>query len=153
MNKAFVREPEFDGRAYCPLCGTLGIPVGSGPLDTHIRPEARARMQESAWYCSYARCDVAYFNLLESVVRIEELRAPVYPYDLDAPICACFGLTYDDVEADVQEGEPARIRQLLAKSQSSDAQCQTRAADGTCCMREVQKLYLTLRSKSLPPET
>ncbi len=37
MNKAFVREPESDGRAYCPRCGALGLPVGAGPLDKYIR--------------------------------------------------------------------------------------------------------------------
>ena len=29
MNKAFVREPDFDGRAFCPRCGALGLPVVS----------------------------------------------------------------------------------------------------------------------------
>jgi hypothetical protein len=146
MNKAFVREPEFDGRAYCPRCGTQGLPVGSGPLDTHIRAESRAKMQDAAWYCSYGRCDVVYFNQFETVVSTDELKAPVYPLDLDAPICACFGLVYDDIEADVREGHPTRIRELLAKSQSPAARCQTLALDGQCCMREVQRLYMKLRS-------
>ena len=148
MNKAFVREPDLDGRAYCPRCGTLGVPVGAEPMDAHIRQESRARMHGAAWFCSFARCEVAYFNLLEMVVVMDELKAPIYPNDFDAPICACFGFTYDDVEADVREGEPTRIRQLLDKSKSSEARCQTLAADGQCCMREVQRLYLSLRKQS-----
>lgn len=28
MNKAFLREPEPDGRAYCPWCQSLGEAVG-----------------------------------------------------------------------------------------------------------------------------
>jgi hypothetical protein len=147
MNKAFVREPEFDGRAFCPRCGTLGTPVGSGPLDTHIRDESRAKMRDAAWYCEFARCDVAYFNLFESVVLVSELRQPIYPYDLDAPICACFGFTYDDVEADARDSKPARIRQLLARSTTSEARCAALAVDGRCCMAEVQKLYMRLISK------
>ena len=59
-------------------------------------------MQDAAWFCAFPRCDVAYFNLFGGVVLMDELKAPVYPYDPNAPICACFGLTYDDVEADVQ---------------------------------------------------
>jgi hypothetical protein len=148
MNKAFVREPEFDGRAYCPRCSAVGVPVGTGPLDRHIRPASRSKLRDAAWYCSYPRCDVAYFNLFESVVTLDELTAPVYPYDLDAPLCACFGLTYDDVEADVREGVPTRIRQLLNKSQSPEANCHMLAVDGQCCMREVQKLYMKLRGES-----
>src|SRR5689334_9857801 len=67
MNKAFIREPDDDGRAYCPRCKTLGRPVDFGPLDTHIRPEFRAKMQDSAWFCAFPRCDVAYFNLFGGI--------------------------------------------------------------------------------------
>ena len=92
MNKAFVREPDDDGRAFCPKCGTLGVPVNGGPLDTHIRSESRSKMVDAAWFCGFPRCDVAYFNLFGSVVLMDELKSPVYPYDANAPICACFGL-------------------------------------------------------------
>ena len=145
MNKAFVREPDADTRVLCPRCGTGGTPVGSGPLDTHLRPEARTRMQDAAWYCSHSSCEVAYFNLFELTVMLSELQAAVYPYDVDAPICACFGFRYDDVEADIRDGQPIRIRKLLARSQSPEARCQTLAVDGQCCIREVQKLYMKLR--------
>jgi hypothetical protein len=148
MNKAFVKEPDFDGRAYCPRCGTLGSPVEHGPLDTHIRPESRNKLGDSGWFCSYPHCDAAYFNLFEAVVTVDELKAPVYPHDFDAPICACFGLTYDDVEADVREGTPTRIRELLAKSKSPEARCEAIAPDGRCCMGAVQELYMRLRSES-----
>lgn len=148
MNKAFVREPEDDGRAYCARCGALGRPVESGPLDTHIRPEARHKMTDAAWFCGFPRCDVAYFNLFGAVVLMDELNAPVYPYDPNAPICACFGLTYDDVEADIRDGQPTRVRDLLAKSKSPEARCHVLAADGNCCMGAVQELYMRLRSQA-----
>lgn len=146
MNKAFVREPDDDGRAYCPRCGSLGVPVESGPLETHICPEARPKMREVAWFCNYPRCDVAYFNQFDAVVLTEELIGPIYPKDAAAPICACFGFTYDDVVADVDEGTPTRIRALLAKSKSSDARCHTLAADGRSCISAVQELYMKLRA-------
>lgn len=145
MNKAFVREPEFDSRLHCPRCKTLGTPVGAGPLDTHIRPASRTKLNDAAWFCPSGQCEVAYFNQFEMVVMLDELRGTVYPKDLDAPLCACFGFTYDDVVADVREAAPIRIRQLLEKSKSSEARCQRLAVDGQCCMREVQRLYLKLR--------
>ena len=82
------------------------------PGDAHIRADSRSKMGDSAWFCGFPRCDVAYFNLFEAVVTVDELRAPVYPKDFDAPICACFGLSYDDVEADVGDGAPTRIHRL-----------------------------------------
>jgi hypothetical protein len=148
MNKAFVREPDDDGRAYCPRCQSLGVPVGAGPLDTHIRPESRGKLQESAWFCPFPRCEVAYFNQLEAIVTVDDLNAPIYPKDPNAPICACFGVTYDDVIADVDEGSPTRTRQLLAKAKSNEARCATLAADGRSCVTAVQQLYMKLQSKS-----
>ena len=145
MNKAFVREPDPDGRVLCPRCGTLGVAVGSGPLDTHIIESVRSRMSDSAWYCSHAECDVAYFNMFEQMVFVKELRKAVYPYDMNAPICACFGFTWDDVDADSRADAPLRIRELLRKSKSPDARCQLLAVDGQCCIRDVQQLYLKLR--------
>ena len=144
MNKAFVREPDADGRVLCPRCGTPGTPVGTGPLDTHIQASVRSRMADSAWYCSQPVCEVAYFNMFEQSVLVTELRSPVYPYDIDAPICACFGLTWDDVDADSRDSAPLRIRGLLAKSKSPEARCQLLAVDGQCCIREVQQLYMKL---------
>lgn len=147
MNKAFVREPEDTGKAFCPLCGTLGIAVGAGPMDVHIQEEFRAKMHDAAWFCPFGRCDVAYFNQMESFVSVAELKSPVYPKDLDAPICACFGFTYDEVEADVRDGKPTRIRALLAKSKSPEAHCKLLAADGRCCMSAVTELYTRLSSR------
>ena len=146
MNKAFVREPDADGRVLCPRCGTPGTAVGTGPLDTHIQESVRPRMADSAWYCSHTACEVAYFNMFEQIVLVSELRTPVYPYDIDAPICACFGLTWDDVDADSRDDAPVRIRQLLEKSKSPEAHCQRVAVDGQCCIREVQQLYLKLHN-------
>ena len=151
MNKAFVREPEADGRAYCPRCGSLGLPVEHGPLDRFIRPESRDKVGDSAWFCNFPRCEVAYFNLFDAVVMFDELQAPIYPQDLDASLCACFALTYDDVAADVQEGFPRRVRELLAKSKTPEAHCEELAPDGRCCMTAVQELYMRLRNRSEDP--
>ena len=102
-------------------------------------------MLDAAWFCGFYRCEVAYFNLFGGVVLMDELKTPVYPYDPNAPICACFGLTYDDIESDVSEGTPTRIRAVLARSKTENAPCHTLAADGRSCMGAVQELYMRLR--------
>jgi hypothetical protein len=147
MNKAFVREPEDDGRAFCPRCGNLGVPVNAATLDTHIRPESRAKMLDAAWFCGFYRCDVAYFNLFGGVVLADELNGPVYPHDANAPICACFGVNYDDVVADVDEGTPTRIRRVVARAKAGAAQCHVLAADGRSCLGALQELYMRLKSQ------
>ena len=134
MNKAFIREPESDGRAYCPQCESLGTPVSSAVLDHYVQKQVRTKVGESAWFCDFARCDVAYFDLFERAVAVDELQFAVYPMDGATPICACFGFTLEEIEADVHEGAPIRIRELLAKSESADARCHMLAADGRCSM-------------------
>ncbi len=142
MNKAFVREPELNGRAYCPRCASLGTAVDRETLDHHVQKQSRPRLADSAWFCDFSRCEVGYFDQFERVVTINELQFAVYPKDPVAPICACYGFTLEDLESDVRQGTPTRIRELLAKSESSDSQCRTLAANGRCCMREVQRLYM-----------
>ena len=129
MNKAFVREPDADGRVLCPRCGTPGTAVGTGPLDTHIQESVRSRMGDSGWYCRHPACHVAYFNMFEQAVLVSELRSPVYPYDVDA---------------DARDAAPMRIRELLRQAKSPAARCQLLAVDGQCCIRDVQHLYLKL---------
>jgi hypothetical protein len=142
MNKAFTREPDADGRVYCPRCRSLGIPVTTVTLDRHVKTQPRVGLGDSAWFCDFARCDISYFDQFDRSVVVDELRSSIYPKDPEAPVCACFGFTLEDIDADVEQGTPTRIRELLAKSQSGDAQCQTLAADGRCCMREVQRIYM-----------
>ena len=148
MNKAFVREPDADVRVLCPKCGSPGRAVENGPIEVYVRPESRAQLLNAAWCCGNAACSVVYFNMFEQFVRAADLLASVYPYDLNAPICACFGFTYGDVDDDARDPQPLRIRALLAKSKSVDARCQSFAVDGQCCMREIQRLYRQLRSEN-----
>ncbi|MCH2211522.1 MAG: hypothetical protein MK110_09480 [Fuerstiella sp.] len=148
MNKAFVREPEIDSRPRCPRCGSLGDSVEKATLDHHVQPDSRRQIDNTAWFCTYARCDVAYFDLFERCVTVDELQAPVYPKDIDAPVCACFDFTIEDIDSDVQAGTPTRIRELLKKSETPDAQCHICAANGQCCTREIQRLYMKQTAES-----
>lgn len=146
MNKAFVREPDSDASVRCPRCGNLATETGRGPLDQHVLPEPRRRMGDSAWCCGNVRCAVVYFDVFDQVVCVEDLRAEVYPYSSVAPICACFGLTLEDIELDIREGQPIRIRELLKKSKTPEAACRQLALNGECCLKEVQRVYLKLRA-------
>ena len=145
MNKAFVREPDSDASVRCPRCGNLATEIGRGPLDLHMLPEHRRRLGDSAWCCGSVRCNVVYFDVFDQSVCVEDLRTEVYPYCATAPMCACFGLTLDDIEQDIREGQPVRIRELLKRSQTADAACRALALNGECCVKEVQRVYLKLR--------
>jgi hypothetical protein len=145
MNKAFVKEPEDTGAAHCPRCGSLGVPVGDQTLTAQLSDEDRRNLPETAYFCPFARCEVAYFDQFERTVAADRLSRSVYPKDPDAPICPCFGFTCDEIEQDLSEGSVERVRDLLAKTKTPDAQCATKAPSGQCCMPEVQRYYMKRR--------
>jgi hypothetical protein len=145
MNKAFVREPDDTGTGHCPSCASLGVAVSRETWQAHVRADAPCSLAESAFFCPFAKCEVVYFDMFDRRATIDALRQGVYPKDPDAPLCGCFGLTCEDVQADVSEGVVTRVRDLLAKAKTPEAHCLTMAASGQCCVPEVQRYYMKLR--------
>ncbi|HEX3658146.1 MAG TPA: hypothetical protein VHV55_20325 [Pirellulales bacterium] len=147
MNKAFIKEPEQSDSAYCPRCGSLGIAVGEATLAAQLTPLAQNAIAKAAFFCPFPTCEVGYFDSFERVVPASELVRPTYPKDPEAPLCACFGFTRDDVEDDLDEGGVQRVRELLAKARTSEAQCLLKAASGQCCVSEVQRYFMRRRAE------
>lgn len=114
-------------------------------VEHHVSEEKRKRLAASSLFCMTPSCEVAYFDAMESFVLAADLLEHVYPKDANAPLCPCFGLTRQDVEDDVDEPVPVRIRALLAKSKSPAAHCETASPTGRCCMPEVQRYYFKLK--------
>jgi hypothetical protein len=145
MNKAFIREPESTAD-YCPRCGSQGQAVGGDTLVTYLSDPQRRTISDPANFCPSPSCEVAYFDAFERVVLAADLLRPVYPKDPDAPICACFGLTREDIEQDVREGVVTRVRALIEKAKSPAARCTQTAGNGCSCVAYVQKYYMQCRS-------
>lgn len=141
MNKAFMREPDSHAE-YCPRCGSAGETVAEPVLQQHVRPEKVRSLAVPANFCPAPQCAVVYFDSFERVLLAEDLLAPVYPKDPHAPICACFGLTCDDIEQDIREGVTTRTKAAVLKAQSAAAQCAQKSANGQSCVAYVQKYYL-----------
>lgn len=144
MNKAFVREPDTTD-VLCPRCGAAGVDVMRMTFEAHVPAEIRRPLAASAYFCSTPTCPVAYFDAFEATVAAADLVRPVYPKALAAPLCPCFGLTLEDVEADVADGTPHRIRALLAKSKTAAVRCDVLSPTGRSCIPDVQKCYFKLR--------
>jgi hypothetical protein len=144
MNKAFVREPDQTAE-YCPRCGSQGQPVGGDTLQAYLSAEQRRKVSDPANFCPSPQCEVIYFDAFERVVLASELSRPVYPKDPDAPLCACFGLTRQDIEQDVAEGVVTRTKAILEKAKSPEARCTQHAANGQPCVAYIQKYYMQCR--------
>jgi hypothetical protein len=148
MNKAFVREPDDNGQRYCPACGSLGIAVSAETWRAHVKSPLGVQLAESAYFCTFARCEVVYFDEVERVVKLSAMAGPVWPKDADAPLCGCFGFTRDDVDDDIRSGGVKRVRELLEKAKSPAAACRVKSPSGQCCVAEVQRYFLRRRGES-----
>ena len=144
MNKAFVREPD-QSADYCPRCGAQGEPVGEETLAHWLPAKGGTVVLAGANFCPTPQCAVVYFDAFERVVLAADLPQPVYPKDPDAPLCACFGLTRDDIEQDIREGVTTRVKAVIEKSRTPEARCRLLAANGRCCTPYVQKYYMQAR--------
>lgn len=141
MNKAFVKESE-DAGDRCPLCGSPGQAVFETTIAAHVPAEFRAELAEPASFCPNANCSVGYFDKFERVVRADQLLAPVYPKDANAPICPCFGVTCEEIEADARSGNVARVREHIQRAQADSSRCVTLSPSGQSCVAAVQRCYL-----------
>jgi hypothetical protein len=147
MNKAFVRDPD-PSVEYCPHCGSPGQPVGQKTVEAHVPDQSQRQIAEPANFCATPSCDVAYFDGFERVVLTSALAGPIYPKDPAAPICACFGLTCDDIDQDIAEGTVARTKAMLERAKSADANCPLKSPSGRSCVADVQRYYMKHRGGS-----
>jgi len=147
MNKAFTREPDADD-ALCPRCGSRGDSVPESAVSHFAPAELRKQLADTVYFCPVASCPVVYFDAMEGAIESGAIAQAVYPKDPAASLCGCFGFTIDDVQDDVFDTMPRRIRELLAKSKSPEARCATAAVNGRCCLPEVQRLYFKLKGAS-----
>ena len=147
MNKAFCKEPDDTRPPRCPRCGAEGARVESATLAAHADAAAAEGLGEPAYYCGTDACDVAYFDLLERSIPAALARGLPWPKDPSGPLCACHGLTADDVDADIAEGSPTRVREVVRKAGLPDAACATRSADGRACVARIQRHYVRRRAE------
>ena len=57
--------------------------------------------------------------------------------------CDCgSSFTIDDVDADLAEGDPTRVRKVLLAAASGDARCALESADGRSCVARVQRAFV-----------
>ena len=157
MNKAFVKEQDSTA-GRCPKCGSPGTVVFQETLQAHLPLVALENLTDSAFFCAQPRCSVVYFDLFDRVVEEAAVKTPVYPKNPEAPLCACFGLTSEDVEQDIREGVVTRTRACVERASverarvgqtgALEARCAIASPSGQSCVAEVQRYYMKRRSES-----
>jgi hypothetical protein len=146
MNKAFCKEPEQSARPLCPTCGAEGQVVTEATLRAHVPAGDAETLAEPVAWCDTERCPVAYFDSLERTIAVERATGIHWPKCPTGVLCQCHGLTCEDVDADLAEGEPRRVREIVRRAGEPGAECALRSADGRSCVARVQRIYVRRRS-------
>ena len=146
MNKAFCKEPDSSLPPRCPACGGDGVQVTPETLAAHVAPEAVATLAEPASFCPGDTCPVAYFDHFERTISTALAHGLHWPKDPAGPLCGCHGLTVEDVDRDLAEGVPTRVREVVRKAGEPGAACGLKTADGRSCVARVQRYYMQRRA-------
>jgi len=147
MNKAFCKEPDETRPPRCPRCGAEGSRVEPATLASHVAAADVEGLGDPAYFCGTDACDVAYYDLLERIVPADRASGLPWPKDPAGTLCACHGLTADDVDADIAEGAPTRVREIVRLAGRPEAACATRSADGRSCVARLQRHYVRRRAE------
>jgi len=147
VNKAFCKDADSSLPPRCPRCSRDGLQVSPETLRSHVLPEAVESLSEPAYWCSSDRCSIAYFDLFERTIDNQHAHDLYWPKDSTAPLCSCHGLTCDDIDSDLAEGVPTRVRAAVHKAGQPDAACATMSADGRSCVGRIQRAYLRRRAE------
>lgn len=147
MNKAFVKEVEGSA-GICPRCGGLGIAVASETLNAFVKSDRRSELADTGFFCQFPRCEVIYFDDFERILTADAVVRPVWPKDVDAPICGCFGFKAEEIDDDFRSGSVARVKAAVARANSAEARCLTKSPTGRNCAGEIQRYYFKLRGQS-----
>lgn len=144
MSRAFVKEAEeHDPRCPAPDgCGGIGQPVADTTLVAQLGAEAAAHFHAQAFYCPDPHCPVAYFDGFGTRVPSTALKTHAWPKHAGAPVCACFGVTAEQIEEWAHSGDKAKMRELLARVEGPEARCAVRAPDGRSCEPELRRVFL-----------
>lgn len=150
MNKAFIKEDD-DKEPRCPApegCGGPGIVVPPETAAAQAPGTLLASFSREVLYCANPGCPTAYFDPWGASIPVTALTSVPYPKDPSAPLCACFGISPEDIIDDAERKDPSRIRDLIAKAEGPLASCATKTPDGQCCLPEARKLFM----RHLQPE-
>lgn len=131
--------------ALCPECGRKGGPVAPITLEALLRPDALARLENSAYcFCAAPGCPVVYFSHgAASVYYREELKVRVGVKEAEdpIPICYCFGHTRAGAWEEIRRtAKSTLVASITAHVHAGRCACEMNNPSGRCCLGEVNRV-------------
>ena len=85
---------------------------------------------------------MGYYTAWGHTYPARELQSPAFPKDPSAPLCPCFHILPDVIEAEAAQGEKTTIQRLIKRAESDEARCVETSPNGKSCVAEARRLFL-----------
>lgn len=130
--------------AACPECGARGKPVGAVTLHALLTPSTLPSIRTpDGWrHCASVGCATAYYHP-ESGDRVAcsgvSVRIGTKETAAPRPLCYCFGLTAEDIEAEVASSGGSTIADRITEQcRRGLDRCAETNPQGSCCLGNVR---------------
>lgn len=139
---------------YCPICGNKGQGVLATTIKNLVKVEFENKVKEKVYFlCMNEECEAAYYNLNGEVLKISELKVPLWFKNNANPkyICYCNYVTEEDiVDAVVNKGAKDIKEVSEITGAMKNGNCKMNNPLGKCCgplIKEIIKRELELKEK------
>jgi len=135
----------------CPFCDQKAKIVPSSVIKHFVKDSVKTNIMtlEGFSFCTEASCLVAYFKNT-FVIQISDLKYSIgfkndsYP----ATVCYCFDWTKEKIQEQIEEnGKTSALEEIKEKVKNKQCLCEIKNPKGKCCMSDVKKTIIEIKSK------
>ena len=128
--------------SLCPVCGQKGRSVQIFTIRSLLKEQlSSAILNEDYSFCLNPECNTVYFSATkDSIFQKHDLKIRVGLKEKTQPrtLCYCFGITIEDVHAEIREKGKSTIESDISeKVEAGLCHCEDANPEGRCCLGRV----------------
>lgn len=153
MNDSVKQSRETQDFA-CPSCGNKGKSVQSVTIESLVKEDAWARVEQTEGFrfCAEVNCEVVYYQPESTeVFSRDEINVQVGQKETASSrqICYCFNYTAADIEGEIRKTGASTIPETIAeKCRAGLDRCRETNPQGACCLGNVRTVIKNTRRPS-----
>lgn len=130
----------------CPRCEAVGTRVDPLTLKALLTPDGLRRgVPHEPRFCATRDCPVVYFDSACGAIFTERdltvLVHAKHPDALDVPVCYCFGVTPESMEAASTRHGGTSVRDMITREvKARHCACEVKNPTGRCCLGDVVRV-------------
>ncbi len=139
-----TKETNSENVVDCPSCKNKAKNIKLITLKSMLKPSALETLsaKENHYFCPTKDCDLVYFDTINNMYLISDIKVAVYQKDDSpfTPICYCFGWTKEKIKEYVEKGStPNPVEHIRENIKENRCGCEVNNPQGSCCLGNVTK--------------